>query len=118
MLAFINRYMSYLVLALVLGIGGFMWLQSERIDSLKNTVDKQEQTIANQANELKSMKTDILGLQTLDTNRSVNRSELEALKAKVGKMSESDAKKDPQVAETQIKETVNNLLNDISGATK
>lgn len=115
---FITKYLSYFVLVLVLAVGGFIWVQTERIDSLKVTVDEQKQLIANQANELKSMKTDILGLQTLDTNRSVNRSELEALKAKVGKMSESDAKKDPQVAETQIKETVNNLLNDISGATK
>lgn len=110
--------MSYIVLAGVVALGSYMWVQNTRIDNLQSTVDTQKQTIANQANELKSIKSDILGLQTLDNNRKDNRADLEALKAKVGKLSEADAKKDPRVAETQIKETVNSLLSDISGATK
>ncbi|AWD90386.1 hypothetical protein KNT87_gp183 [Erwinia phage Cronus] len=118
MFAFINQYMSYIVLALVLGVGGYMYVQSNRIDSLKLTVDAQQQTIANQANELKSIKSDVLGLQTLDSNRKDNRAELQALKDKVGKLSEPEAKKDTAAAEKQINATVNQLLSDISGATK
>lgn len=115
---FITKYLSYFVLVLVLAVGGFMWIQSERIDSLKSTVDTQQQTIANQANEIKSIRSDVQGLQTLDANRKDNRAELQELKNKVSALSEPEAKKDPVAAEIQIKETVNILLNDISEATK
>lgn len=118
MFAFINKYLTYIVLAGVVALGGYMYIQTVRIDSLQNTVAEQKQTIANQANEIKSIRSDVQGLQTLDANRKDNRDDLQALKNKVASLSEDAAKKDPQVAEAQVKETVNNLLNDISGATK
>lgn len=118
MFAFITKYLSYVVLAIVIVVGVFIWIQSERIDSLNKSLDEQKQLITNQANEIASLREDYAGLQLIDQSRSDNRAELQDLKNRVSALSEADAKKDPIVAETQIKATVNALINDISEATK
>lgn len=114
----INQYIGYIVLVIVLGVGGFVWYQSERIDALKHKTATLEQKVTDQSNEIESLRSDFKGLQDLDSGRQSNRAELQDLRNKVSKLSETDAKKDTKVAEAQINETINMLINDISEATK
>lgn len=117
MLSFINTYIGYIAIAIVLGIGALIWHQSSEIDSLQHDLNDQKILITNQKNEINSLKTDVAGFQKIDRSRSDNRTELQGLKDKIGRITEADLKNDPS-SEIKLKETVNTLLNDISEVTK
>lgn len=109
------------VIAIVAGLAAAgLWIQQQRIDSLKLDLDTVIQTANTQAEQIKNLQNDFKGLQKIDAERSERRQE----QVKSDQKLDKDSKRGnvvaakPGLVEKQINASFNKFAQELQEATK